>query len=140
MIKTIKVKKKLRLDELIKYVRENQIGGGNYKEYFSDCRVYLLRINGYKLDYFLKDKTIGLQSGKYPNMPLDTTFTVEVEEEITKDTVFEAFVVITDKGVIKSINNYHNMRAVRGLLENYEVEQKIYALIDNNLELIWEAE
>lgn len=61
-----------------------------------------------------------------------------MEEDITEDTEFEAFVVITDKGIIKAINNYHNMRAVRGLLENYEDEQKIYALIDNNLVLIWE--
>lgn len=131
MIKTVKVKKRLRLDELIKYVRENQIGGGNYKEYFSDCMVYSLCINGYKLDYFLKDKTVGLQSGKYPNMPLDTTFTVEVEEEITEDTVFIWLVEASDERIWNQKN-----ASISDVID--ERTNEIRALINGKLELIYE--
>lgn len=133
MIKTVKVKKQLRLDELIKYVRENHIGGAHYKEYFSDCKEYLLRINGYKLDYVLKDKTIGLQSGKYPNMPLDTTFTIEVEEEITKDTEFIWLVEANDARIWNQKN-----ASIADVIDERTTE--IRALIDGKLQLIWEAE
>ena len=126
MIKTVKVKKKLRLDELIRYAFDNDVKDTRFES-----------SNG-SVIYF--DEQGGFTLGEIFSVKKKSTFTVEVEGEITEDTEFEAFVVITDKGIIKSINNYHNMRSVRGLLENYEVEQKIYALIDNDLQLIWEAE
>ena len=133
MIKTVKVKKQMRLDELIRYVRENHIGGEHYKRYFSDCKMYLLRINGYKLGYFLKDKTVGLQSGKYPNMPLDTTFTVEVEEEITEDTKFMWLVEASDRRVWTQSN-----ASIGDVVD--EETNEIRALINGKLQLIWEAE
>ena len=134
MIKTVKAKKKFRLDELIRFVRENHIGGEHYKEYFSDCNVYLLRINGYKLDYLLKDETMGFQNGKYPNMPLDTTFTVEVEEEITEDTVFQTLVAADSEGDACMMN--------KGTINEIQdsITTEIYANINGKLQLIWEAE
>ena len=133
MIKTVKVKKQFRIDELIKYVRENHVGGSHYKEYFSDCKEYLLRINGYKLDYLLKDETMGFQNGKYPNMPLDTTFTVEVEEDITEDTVFTWLVEASDTRIWTQAN---------ASISDVKVERtkEIRALINGKLQLIWEAE
>lgn len=126
MIKTVKVKKQLRLDELIKYVRDNHLYPETFKSNFNDFAHF--------------DKTGKYQLIEQKALNQAVKFTVEVEEEITEDTEFEALVFILVSGRIEAINNYHNIRSARSLFESYETEKQIYALIDNNLELIWEAE
>lgn len=131
MIKTIKVKKKLRLDELIKYVWDN---GLNSFQFTSDNNVDV---------YFSSNEHFLIAGDSNVNgrsVEIEDRFTVEVEEEITEDTEFEALVFILVSGRIEVINNYHNIRSARSLLENYETEKQIYALINGKLELIWEAE
>lgn len=126
MIKTIKVKKQLRLDELIKYAFDNNIT----EKHFGS--------NNGALAVFKKDGSFKLDENFHVRP--DSIFTVEVEEEITEDTEFEALVFILVSGRIEVINNYHNIRSARSLIENYETEKQIHAVIDKKLELIWEAE
>lgn len=123
MIKTIKVKKQMRLDELIKYVWDNDVQNEMFRSKESDMLVSVE--HGRVFSEWTIDKY--------------ETFTVEVDKEITKNTPF---------GWLVAVNSY-------GSLERYEAATitdvlsddgadcfatKIYALIGNDLELIWEAE
>lgn len=127
MIKTIKVKKKMRLDELIKYIFDNGIEDTKYLTsrgpHFEECEV---RISGHG----------NIKLSGYINK--NTTFTVEVEEEITRKTVFEHLVILQeeydDLKVHKAINS-----SINDVYSDSET-WKIYALIDNDLELIWDKE
>ena len=121
MIKTIKVKKHLRLDELIKYVWDNQLYPETFKSNFNDFAHF--------------DKT-----GKYKlidqrGINQATKFAVEVEEEITEDTRIPKTATLTkDEGVYRSWNN-----SINGLKRAYPDALQIYAIIDGKLQLIWEA-
>lgn len=129
MIKTIKVKKnvQLRLDELIKYIFDNGIKDKGFRIYdeFEDERYLTVNQQG----------MIRLGFGFYP----EDTFTVEVEEEITKDTVFEWLASVNSNG---NLGRY-KVATINEVLEGDSADcfaTKIYALIDTNLEQIWEAD
>ena|SRR5699024_7127297 len=120
MLKTVKVKKNLRLDELIKHVWDNQLYPETFKSNFNDFA------------YF--DKT-----GKYrliKQRPLNqaTKFTVEVEEEITEDTVFNTLVDVNNNDEVHITWN--------DSISLYDKEQtkEIHAIVNGKLQLIWEAE
>ena len=120
MIKTMKVKKQLRLDELIKYVWENGIDNENY---YSDLGNHV---------------SVGVQSLLWTNSTIskNDTFTVEVEEEITKDTRMAKIVILTKDGVIhRSWND-----SINGLKIAYPDALQIHAIVNGKLQLIWEAE
>lgn len=121
MLKPIKKTKQMRLDELIKYVWENNIEN---KRYRND--------NG-QIVKFLKD-------GRFEtgwDIGSEDLFPVEIEEEITEDTRFEKCVVIfKDKSTI-STPLEHNIKFIKKYYKNIKY---IYALIDGKLELIWEAD
>lgn len=123
MIKTIKVKKQMRLDELIKYIRDNRV---REKTFRTDER-------GNALSNALKVDEDGLIETYFPNMHLNNSFTVEVEEEITKNTPFEWLVEVNKSGI------YEVQSCSVSALEN-EDTIRIYALISGKLQLIWEAE
>ena len=63
-------------------------------------------------------------------------FTVEVEEEITKDTEFEFLVEVYKKGKEYFATGYYNYE-LNDVID-YDTEL-IYALIDGKLELIYEV-
>ncbi|HAR5229509.1 TPA: hypothetical protein OV040_000720 [Staphylococcus aureus] len=74
----IKVKKEMRLDELIKWARENPE--------LSKGKIFLAKVfsNGF-VRFQRNTNTCSISSF----IPIDTPFIVEVEEEITEDTVFD---------------------------------------------------
>lgn len=74
----IKVKKEMRLDELIKWARENPE--------LSKGKIFLAKFfsNGF-VRFQRNTNTCSISSF----IPIDTPFIVEVEEEITEDTVFD---------------------------------------------------
>ena len=126
MLKTIKKNVHMRLDELIKYVRENT------KTLFK---------NRVEITFSTKNnnEVIFYQHGE---LTLDNwissvdLFEVEIEEEITEDTEFEKCVVIfKDKTIRTPVEN--NIKIIK---EFYENIKSVYALIGGELELIWEAE
>lgn len=76
---TIKTKKEMNLPELIEWIWENEI---EYKRFISDC---------------VKGKVFVSKYGKITTacgIGKTDTFTVEIEEEITEDTVLDAVVIV----------------------------------------------
>lgn len=121
MLKTIKVKKQMRLDELIKYVWENRLYPETFKSNFNDFAHF--------------DKTGKYQLIDQRGINQATTFTVEVEEEITEDTRIPKTATLTkDEEVCRSWNN-----SINGLKKAYPDATQIHAIVNGKLQLIWEA-
>ena len=125
-MKTVKVKKQMRLDDLTKYIRDNRV---REKTFRTDE-------HGNALSNTLKVDEDGLIETYFPNMHINNSFTVEVEEGITKDTRIPKTVTLTEnEDVLRSWNN-----SINGLKGEYPDALQIYAIIDGKLQLIWEAE
>ncbi len=133
MIKTIKTKKQMRLDELIKYIFDNGIEDTSFPASeiapFDQCEA---RVSG----------SGNIKTSGYINE--HTTFTVEVEEEITKDTRFKDVqeIYIDAEGVLEV--EHHPIlarKSINDVLEEHDEETKclyIYAAVDGKTELIYE--
>ena len=119
MIKTIKVKKQLRLDELIKYVWDNHLYPETFKSNFNDFAHF--------------DKTGKYRLIEQKGINQATKFTVEVEEEVTKRTLFEWLIEVNKSGIHEEETS--SISAIED-----EDTIRIYALLDEKLQLIWEAE
>lgn len=129
MLKTIKTTKELRLDELIKYVWEND--GSLFKKHKA-------------IMFYTKDsKSVTFDdTGHYESnnwFDPEDLLIVEEEEEITEDTVFDRLVELYRDAYDEQYRtvNYFNENI------NYVKDDNtvfIYALIDNKLELIWERD
>lgn len=132
MIKTIKVKKQLRLGELIEYVWDNHLYPETFKSNFNDFAHF--------------DKTGKYQLVEQRGINQATTFTVEVEEEITNDTRFKGVqeIYIDDEGLIGLVHHpIWDRKSINDVLEERDEETEclyIYAAVDEKTELIWEAE
>ena len=126
MLKTIKIKKQMRLDELIKYIRDNRV---REKTFRTDE-------HGNALSNALKVDEDGLIETYFPNMHLNNSFTVEVEEEIDYDTIFEEVYRVTKEGVVTSDKN----KSIGDCLDWKDYQVQIFAMLDGKLQLIWEAE
>ena len=126
MIKTIKVKKQLRLDELIKYIRDNRV---REKTFRTDE-------HGNALSNALKVDEDGLIETYFPNMHINNSFTVEVEEEIDYGTVFEEVYRVTKEGYVTSDKN----KSIDACLDWKDYQVQIFAMLDGRLQLIWERD
>ena len=126
MIKTIKVKKQLRLDELIKYIRDNRV---REKTFRTDE-------HGNALSNALKVDVDGLIETYFPNMHINNSFTVEVEEEIDYGTVFEEVYRVTKEGYVTSDKN----KSIDACLDWKDYQVQIFAMLDGRLQLIWERD
>ena len=122
MIKTIKVKKQLRLDELIKYAFDNDVKDTRFES-----------SNG-SVIYF--DEQGGFTLGEIFSVKKKSTFTVEVEEEIDYDAIFEEVYRVTKEGVVTSDKN----KSIDSCLDWKDYQVQIFAMLDGRLQLIWEAE
>ena len=126
MIKTIKVKKQLRLDELIKYIRDNRV---REKTFRTDE-------HGNALSNALKVDVDGLIETYFPNMHINNSFTVEVEEEIDYGTVFEEVYRVTKEGYVTSDKN----KSIDSCLDWKDYQVQIFAMLDGRLQLVWERD
>lgn len=124
MLKTITKVKEMKLDELIKYVRENK------KTLFKKNRV--------RITFSTKNNN-EVTFYQHGELTLDNwissvdLFTVEIEEEITEDTEFEQGVVVLKYGAIHVFFKSN----IKYLKQRYAGQQfKIYVFIDGGLELI----
>lgn len=120
MKKMIKKSVQLRLDELIKYIFDSGIEDKTYGVTVFD-NTSEVRISG----------AGNIKLSGYINK--NTTFTVEVEEEITKDTKFTWLVEANNTRIWTRTN-----ASIRDVLD--EETKEIRALINGKLELIWESE
>lgn len=121
MLKTIKRTKQMRLDELIKYVWDNDIKNLTIKN-----------LDGVLINF--------LDDGRFESewcISQDDLFEVEIEEEITEDTNFEQGVVVFKYGSIHVFFK-SNIKYFKRKFAGHQF--KVYALIDEELELIYEVE
>ena len=126
MLKTITKTVQMRLDELIKYVRENK------KTLFKNRVGITFSAKNNNEVTFYQHGELTLDNW----ISSDDLFEVEIEEEITEDTEFEKCVVIFKNKTI-STPLEHNIKFIKKYYKNIKY---VYALIDGKLELIWEAE
>lgn len=129
MLKTIKTTKHLKLHELIKYAWENDIRNKSYR---SDN------------DQFVKFRENGRFISAW-ELGSDVLFTVEVEEEITGDTIFDTlvstYIPLGGGDIFIDVYSNHSIKDIIETDKMHGVEtERIYALIDDKLELIWERE
>ena len=127
MLKTIKIKKQMRLDELIKYIRDNRV---REKTFRTDE-------HGNALSNALKVDEDGLIETYFPNMHLNNSFTLEVEEEINNTTIFKSVVGVLNNDEIM-LTNMHT--TIEGIQDRYGSMKEIYAVIEGKLQLVWERD
>lgn len=133
MIKTIKVKKRLRLDELIKFVWDNAIYPSHFESH-AGFKIHFDSRAGIKVDndYVHSDATV---------------FTVEVEEEITGATKFlgvqEVFEFIPEQTLETEMHPQTELKSIKDVLDEHDEETEclqIYAKVNGKLQLIWERD
>ena len=120
MLKTIKIKKQMRLDDLIKYAFDNDVKDTSF--------------NSSKGAVIYFDKQGGFTLGDIFSVKKASTFTVEVEEPITEDTVFKCLLEIIDGELVYIRNKKTIKESVK------DDTDRFYALIDGKLELVWERD
>lgn len=121
-IKSMKIKRKVQknLPQLIEWAMENDI-----KDTVFLTKAYSVGFDMHGFIYFNSSTTI----------PLDTMFTVEVEEEITEDTVIPEILTIYNKGISHLTNN----KNLNGLIKTNL--KSAYILNDDlTMTLIWTHE
>ena len=127
MLKKIKTTKQMRLDELIKYIRDNRV---REKTFRTDE-------HGNALSNALKVDEDGLIETYFPNMHLNNSFTLEVEEEINNTTIFKSVVGVLNNDEIM-LTNMHT--TIEGIQDRYGSMKEIYAVIDGKLQPVWERD
>ena len=129
MLKTIKIKKQMRLDELIKYVWDND-------NLFKGEGQICFEVDGQKDQGFVCfENNMGASFSTSRYIELDETFTVEIEEPITKNTVFDNLIEVT-----KNDNALHYYRTNISDVATNRSSKRFYALISGKLELVWERD
>lgn len=114
----MKIKRRVEksLPQLIEWAKENGI-----KDTVFLTRVYSVGFDIHGFIYFNSINTI----------PLDTMFTVEIEEEITEDTEFESIVEVTTDGLLDAWRNT-NISAWKDVHS-----KEFHAYIDGEFKCIW---
>ncbi|HDP6023438.1 TPA: hypothetical protein ACSTQI_002760 [Staphylococcus aureus] len=125
----IKVKKEMRLDELIKWARENPGLSKGKKFYETDESVRAV--------YFQKDTNKFFTIGGFTS--IDATFEVEVEEEITEETKFDNLFKLFEpiEGGYGSV--LYSNASIKECLYGRSVPTKAFYILndDLNMTLIW---
>ena len=132
MLKTIKTTKQMRLDELIKYVWDND-------NLFKGEGQICFEVDGQKDQGFVCfENNMGASFSTSRYIELDETFTVEVEEPITDVTLLEKAVYVhKNETLVKDFNTSID----EILIGKHEGSvSKIYALVNGKLELVWERD
>ena len=93
--------------------------------------------HGNALSNALKVDEDGLIETYFPNMHLNNSFTLEVEEEINNTTIFKSVVGVLNNDEIM-LTNMHT--TIEGIQDRYGSMKEIYAVIDGKLQLVWERD
>lgn len=128
----IKVKKEMKLDELIKWARSNP-GISNGKNFYETDE-------SVKAVYFQKDTNKFFTIGGFTS--IDATFEVEVEEEITEETKFDRLFEVYEflEGGYNS-TLYANASINERLNDTFFFVKAFYILNDDlTMTLIWKDE
>ncbi len=125
----IKVEKEMKIDELIKWARENP-GISNGKNFYETDE-------SVKAVYFQKDTNKFFTIGGFTS--IDATFEVEVEEEITEETKFDRLFEVFEvsEGEYNPTSN-RNTSINESLNDNIFPIKAFYILNDDmTMTLIW---
>ncbi|AWE55033.1 TPA: hypothetical protein O4C17_002327 [Staphylococcus aureus] len=124
----IKVKKEMKLDELIKWARENP-GLSKGKNFFTTG-------NGDGIVRFQKETNECTTS---VCVPLDALFEVEYEEEITEETKFDRLLEVYEFRERAYMSALHTNTSIKERLENTSFPTKAFYILNDDLTmtLIW---
>lgn len=134
MLKTIKVKKEVRIDELINYITMNA------HTLLADKEFYTFK-SKHGTDVTIdREGKVNFSFMLY--IPEDL-FTIEIEEEITKDTIFQELYSVYYSSE-KSFRDIYNNASINDIIledskQGIETE-RIYVLYKGKIKLIWESE
>lgn len=126
MLKKIKEKKEVRIDELIDYITMNAHKLLDGKEFYT-----------FKSKHG-NDVTIDAKGNvnfSYMLYLNDDLYTVEVEEEITEDTFFEQCVIVFENDFVFATSSVHSVRSIN---ETHDDVKYIHGIVNGKLELVWE--
>ena len=124
----IKQKKQLNLPQLIEWVWDNNVKNERYR--CSDSNPY---------EYVWINENSDVELDEDMRISKNDNFTVEVEEEITLDTVFEEILLIVNNGLgIEVYSNY----SINDVLSNNEgyYEETVMLILKPDPEVIWTRE
>ncbi|MDW4090427.1 hypothetical protein QI226_11225 [Staphylococcus saprophyticus] len=124
----IKTKKQLNLPQLIEWAWDNNVKNERYR--CSDSNPY---------EYVWINENSDVELDEDMRISKNDTFTVEVEEEITLDTVFEEILLIVNNGLgIEVYSNY----SINDVLSNNEgyYEETVMLILKPDPEVIWTRE
>lgn len=127
---TIKTKKEMNLPELIEWITENDI---TYRQYIPKLaeNTRFIAVNGYG------------EIRIYEFVRPDDVFTVEVEEEITEDTVIPKIAELNLCGYDQHEELFMNEnKSIKQLLSEEETNNKAFYILNDDLTmtLIWTKE
>ena len=132
MIKTIKVKKQLRLDELIKHVWDDRLFPRDYKV---DGKIGESRYVSFNGGGMLR-----AHFGYHEN----DVFTVEVEEKITEETkLLNAVAYVWDEITYQYFYMTGFNQSIKEMKESLSKNQTLYEVlmpVENKTMLVWERE
>lgn len=123
MLKMIKTTKQMRLDELIKHVRENEIRKKAFVTDFGRASVY-----------FDIEQKLSFGDYAYGEMDINRIFTVEIEEPIDENTYFNFLIGIDEDDFVRMDKDITISEMA------YTDTESIYALINGRLELVWKCD
>lgn len=131
-LKTIKIIKYFRLDELIHYIKENNIINKSF---------HTVGIGGNEcVELTVHDSEL---FEVYGHISRDSVFPVEVEEKITTDMFFSDIIEVYEPSrntENNSIDNYYTVRHANKTIDDIKKKgtKRVYALINGEIRLIWE--
>lgn len=128
MLKTIKKKKEVRIDELIDYITMNAHKLLDGKEFYTFK-------SKHGTDVTIDAK--GNVNFSYMLYLNDDLYTVEVEEEIDEDTFFEQCVVVFENDFVFTTSSVHTIRSINEVHDNVKY---IHGIVNGKLELVWEKQ
>ena len=125
--------KYFRLDELIHYIKENNM---TYKSFYTvgedECELTVHDSEPFEV---------------YGNITPNSVFPVEVEERVTTDMFFSDIIEVYEPSrdtENDSIDNYYTIRHANKTLDDINIKKKgtkrVYALINGEIKLIWRNE
>lgn len=136
MLRTIKRTEQMRLDELIKYCRDNDIKNKSFYTVSKGA----VRFNEYGEPVSVPSEIKFDNKGRivlWGYLDPEESFEVEIEEEIDEDTFFEQCVVVFENDFVFTTSSVHTIRSINEAHDNVKY---IHALVNGNLELVWENE
>lgn len=130
-LKTIKMIKYFRLDELIHYIKENNM---TYKSFYTVGEDECCELTVHDSEPF----------EVYGHISCDSVFPVEVEEKVTTDMFFSDIIEVYKPSrdiENDSIDNCYTVRHANKTINDIKRKgtKRVYALINGEIELIWEG-